>query len=267
LLDYKMVVVDLDDSLLNSVSEISEGNQRAIKEAKDKGVMVTIATGRMFYSAQPFARQLGVDIPIISCQGATIINPITQKVLYNRPVSMELTRSIIEFALDRGLYIQVCYDDNYYYSEKCQWYEEYYELTKMEGVYCDDLISFIKHPPAKLLIIDQQHNISKLWEEALSIYGDKLAVTISCPEYLEFNHPEATKGNGVKVLTNMLNIPIEQVLAIGDSFNDISMLDVAGLGVAVANAPDEVKAHADFITLPNNQDGVAHVVEKFILSV
>ncbi len=94
-----------------------------------------------------------------------------------------------------------------------------------------------------------------------------MAVTISCPEYLEFNHPEANKGNGVKVLTDMLNIPIEQVLAIGDSFNDISMLDVAGLGVAVANAPDEVKAHADFITLPNNHDGVAHAIEKFILSV
>ncbi|HHU64292.1 MAG TPA: HAD family phosphatase [Clostridiales bacterium] len=265
-MNYKLVVVDLDDSLLNCVSQISEGNQRAIKKARDKGVMVTIATGRIFSSALPFAKQLGINIPIISCQGATIIHPITGEKLHSRPVSMELTRQILKFALDRDLYIQVSYDNNYYYSKECQWQDKYYSQTKIRGVYCSDLMAFVNDPPAKLLIIDEQHNISKLWEEAVAVFGDSLAITISCPEYLEFNHWEATKGNGVKALMNMLGIPREQVIAIGDSFNDISMLEVAGLGVAVANAPDDVKAHADFITLPHYNDGVAHVIEKFILS-
>ena len=119
--------------------------------------------------------------------------------------------------------------------------------------------------PIKLLIIDEPDNIARYRIYFQRLLSDVLQVYISRPNYLEFTNIEATKGNALAQLGRMLGVSRKEMIAIGDSYNDISMLEYAGLGVAMGNAPDNVKSHAGFITGSNDEDGVAEAVEKFVL--
>jgi Cof subfamily protein (haloacid dehalogenase superfamily) len=113
--------------------------------------------------------------------------------------------------------------------------------------------------------MDEPHRILELKDEFSKILGDEIEITTSKPEYLEFTHRDATKGKALEYLAVAKGIVKEDIIAIGDSFNDISMIQYAGLGVAMGNAPAEVKEYADYVTGTNDEDGVAQVIDKFVL--
>jgi len=264
-LKYRMVAVDLDDSLLGDDLNISESNKKAIFEASNRGIVVTVATGRMYRSALPYIEQLRLDVPVITYQGGLIKNALSREVLYHCPVPLEIAMEVIKKTSSDNVYLQVYVDDEYYMEEYNEFSELYRINVGVAGIPVGSLNQFLKEAPTKLLIIDEPSRILEMKEEYESLFGEILHVTISKPNYLEFTHRDATKGKALEYLAGILKIDQKEIIAIGDSYNDISMIEYAGLGVAMGNAQDEVKKHADFVASTNNEDGVAEVINKFIL--
>lgn len=264
-MSYKLIAVDLDDSLLGDDLNISKRNKDALMEASKRGVVVTIATGRMYCSALPYIEQLKLDVPVITYQGGLIKNTLSQEVLYHCPIPLDIAMAVIEKSVSDGAYLQVYVDDKYYMEE----YNEYSELYRLNigvaGTAVGPLDKFLKKPPTKMLIIGEPSTILKMKEEYSKLFRDTLQVTISKPNYLELTNKDATKGKALEYLAKSLKIDREEIIAIGDSYNDIPMIKYAGLGVAMGNAHEDVKKWADYVTLTNNEDGVAEVVYKFIL--
>lgn len=267
-MSYKLLALDLDDTLLNGQSQISARNRQAISEAIQQGVLVTIATGRMFVSARPYARQLGIELPIITYHGALIKEPGSGKEIWHRPVSRELACEIVEEAEGRGFHVNIYREDSLYAREENEYTRYYEKLASVKVNTVGELVPFLEQAPegpTKLTIIDWDGRIQGLEEKLSSIHGDKLTILQSLSYFLEVTDAEATKGQALHRFSERYGVCREQVVAIGDSYNDLDMIEYAGLGVAMANARAEVRDVADLITKTNLEDGVAAVIEEYIL--
>ncbi|RTE03959.1 Cof-type HAD-IIB family hydrolase [Paenibacillus whitsoniae] len=261
---YKLVAADLDDTLLRDDLTISDATIAAMHQAVAKGVTVTIATGRSFPSAAKIANQIGLNVPIITYQGALIKNLIDEKVIYERTVPIDCARYLLDYCEQRGLHLQLYHGDELYAGEDNDKVKKYVHLTKTPYI-VGDLRQWIDIPQPKMLIIDEPAVCDQIREELLPILGDRLHITKSKPHYLEFMHKEGTKGHAIAFLAEHIGCTLEQVIALGDAWNDREMLEVAGLGVAMDNALPELKALANYVTKSNNDDGVRHVLETFVL--
>jgi len=265
-MNYKLIATDLDDTLLRDDLTISAETIQAMQEAVAKGVTVTIATGRSFPSAAKIANQVGLNVPIITYQGALIKNLLDEEVLYERTVPVESARMLLDFCEQRNLHLQLYHGDQLYVGEDNDKIKNYVRLSKTPYI-VGDLRQWIDIPQPKMLIVDEPEVCDRLREELLPLLGDKLHITKSKPHYLEFMHKEGTKGHAITFLAEHIGCTLEQVIALGDAWNDREMLEVAGLGVAMDNALSELKELANYVTRSNNEDGVRHVIEKFVLDV
>lgn len=264
-MNYKLIAVDLDDSLLGSDLKISKVNKDALFAAREKGVQITIATGRMLDSAMPFIKEMKIEIPVITYQGAFIKDIQTGETLVRKSVPMNYVHKIIDECKERNLHLQAYNESTYFFEQDNEYSRYYHRMSGIKGQEVGNLKQFLDEEPMKLLIVSEPPVILKHLDDFQKQFGDQLQVLISRPHYLEFTNGEATKGKALETLGNMLKITREEIIAIGDSFNDISMIDFAGLGVAMGNAPDEVKSYAQYIARGNDENGVADVVERFIL--
>ncbi len=267
-LQYRLIVMDLDETLLGKDFKISERNIKAIRNAREKGVKATIATGRMNKSSLPYVKQLNIDIPVITYHGALIrsINP--EKMLYHYPVDYEMALPVVEAAEKMGYHINMYIDDQVHVREENHFTRLYQTIASVEVKPVGDMNKFlqrVKVNPTKLTIIDYEGKLDRMESFLSEKYDKQLTVTKSHRYFLEVTHLQATKGKALKFLADMLEIKPEEIIAMGDSFNDIDMLRYAGLGVAVANAHPEVKKEADLIAKSNLEDGVADIIEKYVI--
>jgi len=264
---YKMIAIDVDDTLLNDEMQISEGTKIALAAARDQGVLVTLATGRMFASAQKIAKQLGFNVPIITYQGSLVKNLFDEKVFYERSVPVEAAQFLYDYAEKNQLHLQVYHEDKLYVKEDNQKIKDYAAMSNIPYYIAEDFEAFLLKPLTKMLYIDDPDKLDAIAIDLQKQIGAIVHITKSKANFLEFIHPEGTKGHAVKSLATQYGYDISEVIAIGDSWNDHEMLEVAGLGVAMSNAVEPLKKIADYITLSNNEDGVKHVIDKFILKV
>lgn len=261
----KLIAVDMDDTLLDNSIQVSPRTRKVLQQAAAQGVKVTIATGRMYCSALPFAEQLGLDVPLITYNGAMIKSTLSGEILLHHPVDCRLAGEVLAFFKEHGWYIQSYVDDILYVNEKDEHALYYERLTGVKSVAIGDKLYTMHQSPTKLLAMvkkEQMQEISRLVQEN---FGDRLTVTNSKPTYLEMVNPKANKGAALAYLAEKLDIKQEEVMAIGDSNNDLDMLRYAGWGVAMGNAADKVKAAARFVTARNDEDGVAEAVIKYVL--
>lgn len=264
---YRLIAMDLDDTLLLDDLTVSESTRQAMIEAIARGAHLTIATGRMFDSAQKIARQVGLNVPIITYQGSLIKNLLDEEILYERSVPSDVARRIYEYCLEHDLHLQSYIDDKLYVPEDNDKIRAYAAQSNIPYTVEPDFGKIIGHEKqTKLLIIDEPARLDALLPEFKELLGPEVHLTKSKPNYLEFLHVEGTKGHALKFLAAHYGIPIEETIAIGDAMNDHEMVQAAGLGVAMANAVPALKEIADYITLSNNEDGVRHVLEKFVLN-
>lgn len=265
---YRLIAMDLDDTLLTDELTVSEPTRQAMTEAIARGVHITIATGRMFDSAQKIARQVGLNVPIITYQGSLIKNLLDEEVLYERSVPVQAALQLYEYCQEHNLHLQSYVDDKLYSPEENDKLRAYAKQSKIPYIIEPDFSRIVKHDKqTKLLIIDEPSRLDALLPVMKELLGSELHITKSKPNYLEFMHKEGTKGHALRFLAAHYGIPIEETIAMGDAMNDHEMVEAAGLGVAMANAVPALKEIADFITLSNNEDGVKHVIDKFILNV
>ncbi|MGI6308158.1 MAG: Cof-type HAD-IIB family hydrolase [Dethiobacteria bacterium] len=265
---YKLLALDLDETLLNTEHKISPRNAAALRRAVERGMMVTIATGRMFSSTLPYARELQIDLPLITYHGA-LIKRAGGEVLRHSPLPFARALEILRLGAEEGLHLQMYLDDRLYTQEENEYTRYYQQIASVPLIKVGDLPDFLaedKREPTKLTIINMEQRrlleIQRLLQER---YGTDLFVLQSRSHFLEITTAEATKGQALRFLGEKEGITPQEMVAIGDSYNDVDMLKFAGLGVAVANAPQDVQAAADVIARPNTEDGVAVFIEEYLL--
>ena len=267
---YRMIAIDLDETLLNSDLQISPRNKAAIREAVRQGVKVTIATGRMFCTSIQYVRELelNVDWPIINYHGALITTTESKRIIYHCPLENSLAVSITREAEARGYHVNVYIDERLYIREENESSRYYRKIAPVEPQAVGALGPFLERQgasPTKLTIIDSQDGLDQAEAIFKAAYGDRIAALQTRPFFLEITDRRATKGQALRRLAGSEGIRRDEIIAFGDSCNDLDMLSYAGLGVAVANAMPAVRRAADLITAANDADGVAEVIEKYVL--
>jgi Cof subfamily protein (haloacid dehalogenase superfamily) len=264
-LSLKLIAIDLDGTLLNSKNAISPRTEAAIRRAAESGIVVTIATGRMYRSALAIAKKLDLDVPLITYNGA-LVRSVSGKVYYHRPIPEKLSHEIMMLFKEMRWHIQTYIDDTLYVRHLDKKAKAYATIAGVEAVPLGDALYTIKGEPTKMLgIADSPEEAGAMYEYLNADFGTKLFIAISqAPNaiYVEICHPEVSKGKALTMLAQNLSIKKEEIMAIGDSGNDVSLLDAAGLPVAMANARPEVKERAQIITKSNDEDGVALVIES-----
>ncbi|SMC40755.1 Cof-type HAD-IIB family hydrolase [Sporomusa malonica] len=261
----KLVALDLDDTLLDSKLAVSPRACEAIRKAVAQGVTVTIATGRMYCSALPYARQLGLDVPLITYNGALIKSSISGETLLHQPVDKELARQALELCREHGWYIQTYVNDELYVKEIDQYADYYSRLSGAPAIALGDAFFTGGERPTKMLTMSTQEGIIEIYNTFKAVFGNKLNLAISKPTFMEITDPAANKGRALAFLADKLRIKQEEIMALGDSGNDLDMVKYAGWGVAMGNASAAVKAAARLETLSNDADGVAEAIEKYVL--
>lgn len=262
---YKMIAIDLDGTLFTDELTISPGTVEAVQKAIELGTVVTIATGRMFSSAKLVAQQLGIDAPLITYQGAMIKAVGKADALYERAVSPDVAKKLIHIAREKEIHLQVYQDDILYGAAETDKLIAYAEAVQVPYAIEPDLLALAEKGFTKLLFIDEPDVLALLQKELQEIFGESAYIEKSKKNYLEVTHPEANKGTALLFLANALGIDQSEVIGIGDNHNDLELVKAAGFGIAMGNAVQEVKEIADYTSLTNNDEGVRHAIDTFIL--
>jgi Cof subfamily protein (haloacid dehalogenase superfamily) len=261
----KLVAIDMDDTLLDSKRVVSPRTRAAIKQAAGQGVTVTIATGRMYSSAVPYARQLELNVPIITYNGALIRACISGETFWHRPIDRQVAAEIMVLCREHNWYVQSYLDDVLYVKENNEKSAYYENVAGIKAVPMGDKLYSMPGQPTKMLILEEPGKIKEIAETLRRQFGDAITLATSKPNYLEMNHPGVNKGVALSYLAKQLHIEQHEVMAVGDSQNDLDMIEYAGFGVAMGNAADNVKKIAQAVTSGHDADGVAEAIEKFVL--
>lgn len=264
-MSIRLVAIDLDDTLLTDDLVITPRTQRAIATALAAGVHIVPATGRMFPAARKYAVQLGLTGPLITYNGG-MIKSAAGETWWHKPLPQPLALELLDFALADGWPVQCYCDDRLYVHEINEEVRFYTEIAGVPAQRTADMRSLIGEvAPTKMLGIGPPKQIRRRAEKLRSHFGSRVAVTISKPQYVEMLRPDISKAAALAEVTRRLHVAQNEVLAIGDSFNDLEMLAWAGVGVAVENGHPDVKAVADHVVASNTEDGVAEALERFVL--
>ncbi len=262
---YKLVAVDIDGTLVDADLIVRPKTRRALLECAKKGVKVTLATGRMFKSALPYARKVGIDVPIITYNGALVKDSGSGEIYHHRTVPMHLAHKVISLCQEMDLQLNIYLDDECYVKEYNDWSRVYEGIAGIRTRAIGNLKEFLNREPTKFIICAQPEELDShmgILEESL---GKELYLTRSRPIFVEIHHPAVSKAEGLEVLGKHWGIKLYEMMAVGDADNDLEMLQAAGWGVAMGNAPREVKEKADWVTGTIAEEGLVSALEKFIL--
>ena len=261
----RCIALDLDDTLLQTDLTISEANKKAIKMAQAKGIKVVLASGRMIQSMRPYAEDLGIHLPIIGYNGALIYDILNGSVFYHQPVPVEVALKIIPYFKESQIHLNVYINDQLYMEELTSWGKTYAETAGVVPHPIGELTPLIlKSEPHKMLGFGEKEDIDRINIVLQNDFAGKIDMVKSKPSYLELLAPGVSKGNSLRILTESWGIGKEEVMAIGDAPNDLSMIEWAGVGVAIGNAYEVVKEKADLVVSDHNHDGVAEAIAKVI---
>lgn len=266
----RLLFLDLDGTLLNDAKEITEGNRQALTRTLGWGHGVIIATGRPLRSALEQARRLGLDKPgcyVIAYNGAMVYDWAKQDQVFSRTLDKAAVARIFDQANRIGEHIQT-YDSFDVLVEKRgedDAVRRYCKLVGMTYRVIGDVRTDLQEDPVKCLVINYEKKEGLLQMQAwIRENVPQMDCFFSSDHLLEVVPKGMNKGEGVRMLCKMLNVEIENAVACGDAANDLAMLKAAGIGVAMQNGTEEVKAAADYITArDNNHDGVAEAADKF----
>ena len=260
---YKLIAIDVDDTLLDNSLNIPERVSRAVRKATEKGVRVVLCTGRTKKGGQRFYDELGLDTLYITAGGAEVYDAAGHA-LFTRGVDPPLVKKILEYAGQHDIHAQVYIDGELVYSKKNYYSDLYEQSYGHPGIVEPDLLKMPRIITPKVLFVIDEDRIAGVKEDVEQRFP-MLTIKQSKPVYLEFAHPSVNKGEALAFTASHYGIDRRDVIAIGDTDIDIPMLEYAGLGVAMANAAPHVQAAADIICPSNEEGGVADVIEKYVL--
>ncbi|MBD8071167.1 Cof-type HAD-IIB family hydrolase [Bacillus sp. PS06] len=267
-MSYKMIVLDLDDTLLRNDHSISDRTKQALMTAQENGVKVVLASGRPTFGMRPVAEELSLsqyDSFILSFNGGKIIKSQSNEEMFSSTLSIESVHKLYELSRREGVFIHTYIGDSIVTEDDNPYTMRESEITKLPVNLVDSFKEGVTEPVVKVLMVADPDRLKEVEAKLQVELADDFSVMRSKPYFLEFTEKGVTKGTSLEQLIKFCGITREEVIAIGDSYNDQEMIEFAGLGVAMGNAPDDIKQIANYITDTNMNDGVAKVVEKFVL--
>ena len=267
---YKLLVVDVDGTLLNKEGAISAEDKEALARAKASGIQVSLSTGRVVQSSAKILGQLSLDGYHMFSDGALVYNPEKGEEVYVEPISQESVRQMIEYARLVGIDFDL-YTASHFFAERETWATDIRrKFFDLEPIIIDFTKIWQKERIIKgTLVVASAEEKAKANDFYLHFKNSLNFSWTRTPAYPEVDFinviaPDVSKGKALEALTTFLGISLTEVMAVGDGANDISLLSSAGLAVAMDNASDELKAVADYITLGVDHNGVAAAVDRFL---
>lgn len=261
----KMLVLDIDGTLLSSNHTISDKTKDAIKALSKKGVYVVLASGRPTVGMRPLIQELELDQApnyFISYNGAHLNHTQQDALLFADQIEPEQIAQFLEIAQRFDGALITYTQDRLAVSKVNDWVELEARLNNASITTYNDKTAFTL-PTPKMIIANETEATSQALDFAKELYAEDFQLSISMPFFLEITSKTVDKALTLKRLCALLEIDIQDVVTCGDGGNDITMIQVAGTGVAMGNANDTVKSHADYITATNDEDGIVEVIEQF----
>lgn len=267
----KLLALDIDGTLTNTQKDITPATLEKIIEAQEKGNIVAIASGRPLPGIRKIADTIELDRfggYVLAFNGGRIVDYSTGEVVYQAVLDNDVVRDIYDYCLKAGCGM-VTYDgDRVITGTDIDGYMTFEaSINHMEIMRIDNFREYIDFPLNKCLLTADPDKAEKIEQELAEKFGDQLNIFRSEPYFVEIMPPNVHKATSLEKLLEVLDMDRKDLVACGDGYNDLTMIEYAGVGVAMANAQDIVKEHADYITLSNDEDGLVPVVDKFILAL
>ena len=261
---YKLLALDIDETITHVPTQAPEEIAEAIDRARDNGLRVALATGRGYKGSSTIVKQLKICEPVINYGGAIISNPYDGSCVYSTEISPELVIDVLETARKLGIHAHIYQGDTVIGEHPDDYMLAYCERLDLP-MECDaQLRSKQWHNVPKVLMMTTEEHAAELRPMLQEQYKGRLKVSGSSKGFIEFNHLSAHKGSGLAWLAEYLGIKQEEVVAVGDNSLDMEMIQWAGLGCAVANAKDDVRAAADLVIPSCSEFGVAHLINGIL---
>ena len=266
----KILFTDLDDTLLNTRKQITAENRRAIQQALQRGHQIVICTGRPLMGTTALIKELELDKPgsyAVTYNGGVIYDCFKKQIIYQKTIPIPYVKYIFQKSQQYNLFCQTYSDTHLLAPCPSPDLDEYLAKSSMPYKIMPSLLDSLDAEPAKVLVIgpSDQRQLNRYLGDIREWAEDKISLFYSSPIYLEHVPLGISKGSAIHWLCRYLKIPLENTVAAGDQQNDIPMLQNAHVGAAMANATDECKASADFITNRDcDHSGFAEIIERFL---
>ena len=262
----RLIALDMDGTMLDGEGRLTARIKEAFRAAQLGGIKIVAATGRMYPSAMIHLREAGIKSASIFYNGALIRDTADGRTIYERRLGEGLTAEILNFFRKHGWYVQVYSDDRLIVvddgDERCRYYEN---ICGQKAVAYGEKFWESGLDSSKLLGISfDGAEFRKICEEVRGAFGERIYQATSWGSFVEIVHPAVNKAKALARVCDNYGIPREETIAIGDSGNDVEMIKWAGIGVAMGNSKDGVKAVADVIAPPNTEEGAARIIEKAV---
>jgi Cof subfamily protein (haloacid dehalogenase superfamily) len=270
-----LIALDLDGTLISDDLVLGPRIVAAIRAARERGVAVSIVTGRMTSSALPFARRLGLVDPIVAYQGALVralppaaSDPRLGRILAHRPLAADAARDVLAWSKSVGLEPHVNHLERFVIQADDPRAEDYSTFLGARAEVVDDLRTWLRHPISKVIAVAAASDPvpESILAEGRRRFAGRAAVTISHPRFLEFLAPGVSKLVGVRHLARRARVPLGRILAVGDQFNDLEMIAGVGHGAAMSGAPGAVQAAGRYLAPPVTEEGAAQLIEQLVLA-
>lgn len=258
------IVSDLDDTLLDGSSKLSERTLRVLRECTRRGIHVVPASGRTIGSMEPFMKQLNTGCPYIACNGGQLATP-EHTVMEEITMPQELAREICAYLRAEGFYVQAYRNEVFYYDAECEAARNYKESSFLKGEAVGDLLAFLTFPVPKVLSVNAPEEVSRVLPLIREKFAGRAEFTLSKPYFIEALPLGVSKGAALERLSKRMGYRPEETVVFGDSLNDISMFGFTENSVAMGNAREEARKAARYVCRPNTQDGVARFLEENVL--
>jgi Cof subfamily protein (haloacid dehalogenase superfamily) len=266
---YKAIALDIDGTLTNTKKEVTPRTKKAVNQAMEAEKVVIVASGRPTAGIRGISEALKLEEKggyILAFNGARIMNCKTGEVIYQNVLPRDMIPVLYKEALEHNVSIITYEGDDVICG--CN-HDKYVDIeAKINNIKVNDVDNFdqyVTFDVNKCLMTGEPEKLATLEKEMQEKYGDRLSIYRSEPFFLEFMPLNVDKANSLSHLLKHLGLKREELIAIGDGFNDLSMIKYAGLGVAMSNAQEVVKENADKVTKSNEEDGVAHIIEEYLI--
>ena len=261
---YDLVAIDIDGTLLNSQGELSSGAQEALEQARERGVVVSLVSGRGKQALLPYLQELELRTPYVASGGAYLADPVSGAVIFHEVLPWEDACVILE--LGRSAQASIAFESPDWLlvelsRQPLDWLRR---PAKIRVEFVADLLSSALTTPTKISVMGAPGQLSEV-ERQVRNRMHSPAMTYTSPNGIDFYAEGVDKGTGVRRLARHLGIPLRRVAVLGDFRNDIAMFAVAGLAVAMGNAPADVRAAADLVAPSNDEGGVAWALTQHVL--
>ena len=241
--------------------------REALQRTRATGAHVVVVTGRMFRAVRPFLEEARLDDLVVCYQGAVVADPETGEFLLHKPVPLAPARKAMDAVLAAGFHLNCYVDDELYVAELTPEARRYADFQGLEIHVVGDLREWLDVEPTKLVAVGDPDALDELEAELKPRFAGRLFISKSLPYFLEFAHPDVSKGSGLDFVAERLGFGPEETVSCGDGENDRELLDWAGFGVAVANANPDVLARADLVAPSVQEEGVAALLEAYLDSL